>query len=133
MDAQNNLVPEGFQLKREVVTGVGLKVWLYFDVLLADDLLNPDGSTHTDTRTVMYAMLSDFLSKESGIILTTFMGAFSDFGAVGYTTTERHMNGQSVCKCQINNVGYFYPPADPGSLALSLWDGLLTWETSYWR
>ena len=33
----------------------------------------------------------------------------------------------------LNNVGYYFPPADPEKLALSLWDGTLTWATSYWR
>jgi hypothetical protein len=132
-DAQNNLVPEGFKIVREVITGVGTRVWIHFDVLLADGLINPDGSLHSDTRANMYAMLQLFLAETSDLMLTTFLGAISSLGALGFTADERHIAGMSVIKCQLNNVGFYYPPADPGVLALSLWDGTLTWETSYWR
>ena len=59
----------------------------------------------------------------------------------GFTPTLARWAGQrmnatcphSIVKVGLNNVGYYFPPANPEQLALSVWDGTLTWETSFWR
>jgi len=71
--------------------------------------------------------------QSSGITLVTPVGAFTNLGALGYSADERHRPHHSIIKCELNNVGYYFPPVDPDLLALSLWDGTLTWSTSYWR
>jgi hypothetical protein len=68
-----------------------------------------------------------------GLWLNTPVGTFLNLGAVGWTADERHLPHSSIIKCQINNIGYYWPPVDVATLELSQWDGTLTWATSYWR
>lgn len=133
LDRNSRSRPEGIAITRQVITGLGLCVWVYFDILLADGLLNPDGSLHAASRETMYAMLMQYLEKTDGIILTTPIGALLDLGAVGFTADEVHLPQASLMRCQLNNVGYYFAPVDPAVLANSVWDGALTWASSYWR
>jgi len=109
------------------------QVWLYFDVLLADNLLNPDGSMHAQTRAQMYSKLLQFLTMPSGIEVSTPVGTFTNLGALGFTADERHLPLSTIVKVQFNNAGYYWSPVAPELLAQSVWDGVLTWNTSYWR
>ncbi len=151
---QDSLRAEGVQLVREVITQAGdvtlpatdTRLWSHFDVLLGDDLTNPDGLRHVTTRAQDYALLLDYLSRTSGIVLTTPVGSLANMGSLGWSADERHYPEYSIIKCQLNNVGYYFPPADPVRLEWSRWwdtSGdpgdpslpylLLTWDTSYWR
>jgi hypothetical protein len=131
----------GVQVTREVSSDsvdetnsiTGTQLWLSFDLLLADDLINPDGSSHAATRGEDYAVHTAFLAQPRGISLTTPAGTYTNLGALGWSADERHLPDHSIIRMGLNNVGYYFPPADPESLALSLWDGTLTWATSYWR
>jgi hypothetical protein len=132
---------EGVQITRRVQSEdtsyadahAGTMLWISFDVICADDLCDPNGQKHGKTRAEDYAKLCEFLLKTEGLTLETPVGAFTALGALGYSVDERHRPFFSIVKCELNNVGYYFPPVDPGLLALSLWDGTLTWETSYWR
>ena len=74
----------GVQVVRQVTSDstdetnftTGTQLWLNFDVLLADDLVNPDGSRHTASRSADYTILLDFLSQPQGIALTTPAGIY---------------------------------------------------------
>lgn len=125
--------PGGVQITHEVDSSGTTRLWLYFDVILADSAINPDGSKHAATRSQDYQMLLLYLSKLEGLELQTPVGTFLNLGAVGWTADERHLPGGSIMKCQINNIGVYWPPVDDSVLKLSLWDGTLTWATSYWR
>ncbi|HNS07173.1 MAG TPA: hypothetical protein PKZ26_08900 [Anaerolineaceae bacterium] len=114
----------------DIVTGT--RLWINFDIICADDLLEPNGAEHTPTRLQDYAKLLDFLSKPSGIQCTTPVGTFTNLGALGFSADERHLPKHSIIRVQLNNVGFYFPPADPEKIAASVWDGPLTWETSYW-
>jgi len=105
----------------------------FFDILLADNAINPDGSTHIASRLTDYNMLMTYLSQKSELVLTSPIGAIVNLFAIGFTADERHMPLKSIIKCQLNNYGIYFPPVDPITLSLSMWDGTLTWETSYWR
>ena len=137
----NSIRELGVQVTREVTSDstdesnstTGTQLWLNFDFLLADDLIDPDGKVHAHTRAQDYAMLLQFLAMPAGIALTTPAGLYSNLGALGWSADERHMPHHSIVKCGLNNVGFYFPPADPVLMALSLWDGTLTWGTSYWR
>ena len=120
-------------VQREVETDGKINVRIYFAILLADNLVNPGGSTHSDTRTAMYASIQDYLSRVSGLIIATEIGVFSSIGALGHSATEMHYGPLSVITCQLNNVGSYFPPADPTALTFSNWDGTLSWAASYWR
>ena len=127
--------PEGLAIKREVFSDEAqpMKLWLYFDVLLADDLVNPDGSLHAESRAGMYARLIDYLAQQEGITLTFSLGAITSLGALEYAATEKHYPGYSVMRVQLTNVGRYYGVIDEAALLASRWDGTLTWESSYWR
>lgn len=130
--------PGGVQITHQVDGWGSTLLWIYFDVILSDQSINPDGSAHTPTRAADYAMLLQYLSKQSDLILDTPVGAFVNCGAFGFTADERHTPLSSIVKCQINNVGYYWPPVDPDLLIQSLWGAdvnpiCLTWGTSYWR
>lgn len=132
---------EGVQITRRVQSvdttfadmHAGTMLWISFDIICADDLRNPNGQKHTKTRLQDYAKLNEYLLKSEGITLTTPVGTFLNLGALGYSADERHRPHHSIIKCELNNVGYYFPPVDPALMALSLWDGTLTWETSFWR
>ena len=125
--------PGGVQITHEVDTYGSTRLYIYFDVLLSDTSINPNGGAHTHTRAQDYAMLLTYLTKLDGLALNTPVGIFLDLGAIGWTADERHVPGSSIVKCQINNAGVYWPPIDEATLALSVWDGTLTWSTSYWR
>ena len=125
--------PGGVQITHEVDGYGTTRLWLYFDVLLSDNSINPNGSAHIPTRAQDYALLLQYLGKMDGLILNTPMGSFLNLGAVGWTADERHLPHSSIIKCQINNIGYYWPPVDIATLELSQWDGTLTWATGYWR
>lgn len=113
------------------------ELWFSFDVICADNLRDPNGQKHAKTRSQDYSKLCEYMLKTEGLVLTTPIGAFSALGALGYTADERHYPKYSIIKCQLNNVGYYFPPVDADLLAMSLWsrDGSLslTWDTGYWR
>jgi hypothetical protein len=125
--------PGGVQITHEVDSGGTTRLWLLFDVLLSDNSINPNGSAHTFSRAQDYAMLLQYLGQQSGLILDTPVGAFLNLGAVGWTADERHLPHSSIIKCQVNNIGVYWPPVSAAALELSVWDGTLTWATSYWR
>ena len=133
VNEENGTRPGGVQITHEVDTYGTTRLWLYFDVVLSDNSINPDGSAHTPTRNEDYVMLLQYLGKLDGLILTTPVGSFLNLGAIGWTADERHLPLSSIMKCQINNIGVYWPPVDPDTLKLSIWDGTLTWATSYWR
>jgi len=109
------------------------KIRIFFCVLLADSLTNPDGTLHADSRAQMYQMLLNFLNQPSGLTLITSAVVFANIGASGFSATETHYEALTLVTCQMNNTGDYYPAPDPGNYALSLWDGTLSWATSYWR
>ena len=108
-------------------------LWISFDIICSDELRDPNGQKHPKTRAEDYTKLCQYLLKTSDLTLQTPIGAFIDLGALGYSADERHRPHHSVVKCELNNVGYYFPPVDPALLELSIWDGTLTWDTSYWR
>lgn len=123
----------GVQITREVDSEGTTRLWLHFDVLLADRAVNPDGRIRPQTRSQDYAKLCQFLSKRGQVSITSPAGTLLSLGAVGWTADERHLPGSALIKCQFNNTGVYWPPVDPDLLSLSVWDGSLTWATAYWR
>ena len=123
----------GAQVRREVYTDGTLKLTLYVDILLADSLINPNGSPRAANRATDYALLSRYLERRSGLEVGPPVGVFANLGALGHAANEIHLPGSSLVRCQFNNAGTYWPPVDPALLGLSTWDGTLTWATSFWR
>lgn len=122
-----------FAIQRTVDSDGVTSIRCYFDVLLADDAIQPNGKPHTQSRSEMYAMIIAYLAKTEGVLFNTINGLYTNLGAYGHSATEMHYTSQAVIACMFNNAGVYYPPVDPEILNLSKWDGTLTWSTSYWR
>ena len=118
---------------QQVIEETVTQIKLFFHVLLADDLINPDGSVHSDDKITMYNMIKEYLTKLDSVNLTCSIGTFSNIGASGHVATEYHFSEVSIVVCQVNNAGVYYGPVDYETLVLSIWDGTLTWSSSYWR
>jgi hypothetical protein len=122
-----------FSIQREVDHDGTIAIRVFFDVLAADNLLNPDGSQHTLRREDIYQQITAFLTCLDGISVETPVGIFSNIGAEGHSATELHYAGLSLISCQLNNAGPYFPPADPERFYASLWDGDKNWAEAYWR
>ena len=116
-----------------------VQIYLFATILLADDLQNPDGSEHTDSRQTMYAMLLSFLEQLEGISIGTVMGTYLGLGQIGHSTTELHMVQATYISLKFANITTYHPPINSDLFFGSLWqdtppaDDAFTWETSVWR
>lgn len=120
-------------IQREVSSDGTVAVRVFFDVLLADDLVNPDGSKHSDAKAAMYAMLTGYLGKLDDMTMETSIGVIADLKGTGHVATESHYAKVSIVACQLNNAGVYFPPVSAADYNNSIWDGSLTWNSSYWR
>jgi hypothetical protein len=127
----NNYGPS-FAIQRDSTDGIQ-NVRIFFHVLLADGLINMDGTLHEQGRTEMYNMLTAYLARSEELTITTIIGTIANIGATGHTATETHYSELSIVAIQLNNVGLYFDPVDITQYQLSLWDGTLTWASSYWR
>jgi hypothetical protein len=130
----------GVSIQREVDPDSGRSnIFLFFSVMIADNLSNPDGTEHADSRATMYAMLLDFLAQSSQIAVTTVLGTWLGIGTIGHSATELHLVNGSILSVKFANVTEYRPPADTKLVFGSLWqdsppeDDALTWESSIWR
>jgi len=134
VDEDNNgSRPGGVQITREVSSDGSALIYVQFDVLMANNAVNPNGSPHTKTRLDDYFMLLEYLAQLSAINIATPVGVFLNLFAVGFTADERHLPKSSLVKCQLNNVGIFWPPVSAPTLSLCVWDGAFAWRDGYWR
>ena len=134
LDAGSGSTPGAvFSVQRVVDHDGEVSIRVFFDVLAADNLLNPDGSPHQDGRSVIYEEITQFLTCQEGISIETPVGIFNNVGAEGHSATELHYGGLSLISCQLNNIGPYYPPADAERFYASVWDGNITWAEAYWR
>lgn len=111
-----------------------ISIRLLLTVLLADDLKNPDGSEHSDSRSTMYTMLMDYLARIDGLSITTVMGTWTGLAPLGFSATELHQVKLSHVACQFDNISVYHPPITSPSFSISKWnEPTLSWATSYWR
>ena len=75
-----NSTPSAVSIQREIDADGVINIYLFFSIILADDLHNPDGSEHADNRATMYNFLLNYLSKTSGITIGTVMGSWLGIG-----------------------------------------------------
>jgi hypothetical protein len=117
--------PEGDYVDR-------LQFWMTLHI--ADQLLNPDGSRHSQTRAELYAFLLEFLAARTGITFECQAGLWTDLHATLTVTTEYlgRLTDEVVLQLNSGNL-YEMLPIDRERFEASEWDGVLTWDTSYWR
>lgn len=144
VNIQGGTRPGGVQITHEVDTYGTTRLWIHFDVLLADNAINPDGSNRETTRFQDYSMLMQYLNQLEKIELESPVGTYLNLGALGWTADERHLPLSSIIKCQINNAGVYWPPIDPNILSQCVWSDddpsepipgtqARAWDSSYWR
>ena len=126
-------------IQREVDEDGDIQVYIFFTIILADELKNPDGSMHADDRDSMYAMLLDFLEQTKGLSIGTVMGTWLGIGPMGHSATELHLTDGSYISCKMTNISAYRPPIDSDLFFGSLWQdyspasGAFTWNSSVWR
>ena len=120
-------------VQREIDSDGDISIKVFFDVILADDLIDPAGSPHVFGREDDYLMLTSYLTQTTGVTITTPAGVYSNIGSSGHNATEFHYPNLSIVSVQLNNSGTYYPPVPQEDYVASVWDGTLTWATSYWR
>lgn len=147
----NSGQPVGFNLRRSRENNTGLvtlrrqaylqpdgsyqdRLMFWFTILAANELINPDGSICTYTRAEIYSYILEFLAQRSGIALTCAAGTFTDLYATLSTTLEYLGRDKDEITVSLNNgAATQTAPIDTTRFNNSLWDGPLTWATSYWR
>jgi len=128
-----------FSVQRELDSDGYVHVFIFFTILLADQLRLPNGSIDTSGRDSTYAQLMEFLEQEDGLSIETIIGTFMGVGPLGHSATEMHLVDASYISCKFTNLSIYHPPIDSDILFGSLWqadtpeEDAFTWETSVWR
>jgi hypothetical protein len=126
-------------IQREITVEGVTSIYIFFTLILADDLKDPDGSSHVDTRALMYTNLLNYLSQSSGLSVGTVMGTWLGIGPLGHSATELHLINASFISIKLFNVTTYHPPISDTLFLNSRWSAspaaldALTWETSLWR
>jgi len=126
-------------IQRELDDTGDTQIYLFATILLADDLQNPDGSEHSDSRQTMYDMLLDFLEQTEDISIGTFMGTYLGLGQIGHSSTELHLVDASYISLKFANISTYHKPISSDLFFGSIWQpsppagDAFTWETSVWR
>ena len=134
-----NNSPSAVSIQREVNADGEISIYIFFTLILADDLRNPDGSEHADSRAVMYSTLLNFLNQTNGLTIGTVMGNWLGIGPLGHAATELHLPEASIISVKLYNATTYHPPVSETLFLNSLWSAspaeadALTWETSLWR
>lgn len=136
-DASNR--GSSISIQRELNDEDEVQIYIFFTILLADELKNPDGSMHAVDRETMYNMLLNYLAQTEGLSIGTFMGTWLGVGPMGHSATELHLVDGSYISCKLTNISAYHPPVDSDIFFGSVWqadipeDSALTWDSSLWR
>lgn len=112
---------------------------LWFTVLIANDLVNPDGSRHSAAAEEMYTRLMALLLKHSGIGLITRLGVIAGLRSAGHIMIENLYPRAATITVQLTTLENAFPPAPRQVYLDSLWvdetsyAGIRNWGNSYWR
>jgi len=126
-------------IQRELDEDDAIQIYIFFTILLADEMKNPDGSLHADSRETMYNMLLQYLERTDGLSIGTFMGTWLGVGPMGHSATELHLVDGSYISCKFTNISTYHPPIDSDLFFGSKWqsdtpdEATLTWDSSVWR
>ena len=126
-------------IQREVDTEGDTQIYIFFTIVLSDELMNPDGSMHSANRESMYTMLLDYLNQAEGLSIGTVMGTWLGIGPMGHSATELHLVDGSYISCKMTNISAYHAPIESGLFFGSVWqndtpsDDAFTWDSSVWR
>jgi hypothetical protein len=112
---------------------------MWCTILIGDDLVNPDGSKHTETGAQMYAKLIEIAMKHTGIGVITKVGAMTGLKSSGHVMVQNiYPDIQTVVLSLTTHLTNFQP-VDPALYMDSKWVdsttyvGSMHWNNSYWR
>ncbi len=134
-----NFKSSSVSIQREITEEGDITVYIFFTIVLADDLKNPDGSEHTESRQEMYEMIMDYLSHSDGLCVGTVIGTWLGIGPLGHSATELHQVNGSFISVKLGNVSTYHAPVSSELFFGSEWqpetpeDDALTWGSSLWR
>ena len=126
-------------IQRELDEYDQIQIYIFFTIIMADELKNPDGSSHVEDRASMYSVLLDYLSHTEGLSIGTVIGTWLGIGPLGHSATELHLIEGSYISCKLTNISTYHPPIDSELFFDSIWqpeppgESALTWDTSVWR
>lgn len=130
----------GVSIQREIdPDSDAVNIYLFFSVMLADDLKNPNGSDHDDNRETMYLKLLEYLDQRSEVCIDTVLGTWLGVGSTGHSATELHLINGSILSIKFTNITEYHPPSDSDLVLASFWQpdipgaNALTWDTTLWR
>jgi hypothetical protein len=112
---------------------------LFASIVCADNVPLPNGGRDARTRAQVYASLIAYLSKRSGLSVTTPVGVYSGLFCNSHLATESHYPGYSLVVCTFSNLNAAFVPADPVAYSSSFWvdagsyAGAMNWGNSIWR
>jgi hypothetical protein len=112
---------------------------MWFTVLIADDLINPDGSKHADTGADMYAKLIEIAMKHRDIGVVTKIGAMTGLKSSGHVMIQNIYPDIQTVVLNLTTRLTNFQPVDPGRYMDSKWVdsttyvGTMHWGNSYWR
>lgn len=112
---------------------------LWFTVILSENLVNPDGSFHTDSAASMRTHLIDILMQHADITLQTSAGIIPGLRSSGHVMIHDLYPGIETIECNLTTESMCFNAVDPSRYADSLWvdeltyAGVMDWNNSYWR
>jgi len=113
------------------------QVW--FSVMIADDLVNPDGSKHADTATNMQSKLLQIILEHTEIGVVSHNGVITGLRTTGLVYIENVFSNLVIIDCQLTTSLNNFAPIPYADYVDSLWVDELTysgsrnWDNSYWR
>lgn len=113
-------------------------LFVSFSVVLSDSMRSPDGAIVPWTKAEMYELLLSVLDQgdrdDETITLVCSAGVYTGLAPFGSSVylLEALPNKYKLDVVLTRDYTYFRPPPVEDFLA-SYWDGVRTWETSYWR
>ena len=111
---------------------------LWFDVLISDDLLAPNGGRILGAASQMLANLTDIAAAHNNISLTTRLGVISGLSALQHALIYSIRHDHTVVTVHLTTHTTHFQPADPAYYFASIWQadaysGAMDWDNSYWR
>lgn len=111
---------------------------LWFDVLIADDLLAPNGSRLGSPASALLTHLTAIAAAYSNIALNTRLGVISGLYALEHALIYSIRHDHTVITVHLTTRSTNFQPADPAYYFASVWQaadyvGEMDWDNSYWR
>ncbi len=112
---------------------------LWVTVMIADEMMNPDGTLHQATAAEDYAALVALLTKPDQLTLITRLGAIAGLVSTGHVMEQQIYPEVVLVVCQLSTKSNVFQPVNYEMYLRSLWvdedsySDTMNWGNSYWR